>query len=74
MHAAHESIVDRDSRAFSLIRRLQGGSELSSDLLSTLIVQYSRRGRNLRHAAAGFERMGASAPNNVGASDSVAGW
>ena len=49
------------------------GYGVSIDPLSTPGVDGLRRDRKFRHAAAGFERMGASAPDNVGASDSVAG-
>ena len=66
--------LDRDSTAFSLCRRLQGGSELSSDLpLDPPRAIVAAQTQSWTRCA-DFERMGASAPDNIGASDSVAGW
>ena len=70
-HPAPKVIARQPFPSSGVFRR---GYGVSIDPLSTPGVDGSRRDRKFRHAAAGFERMGASAPNNVGASDSVAGW
>jgi len=74
MHAANESIVDRDSTVFSLIRRLQGGSELSSDLLVDPPRAIFATRTQSRHAASISNAMGARAPDNIGAKSCVSGW
>ena len=70
-HPAPEVIARQPFPSSGVFRR---GYGVSIDPLSTPGVDGLRRDRKFRHAAASFERMGASAPNNVGASDSVAGW
>ena len=66
--------TNRSRQPFTSAGVFTGGYGVSIDPLSTPGVDGLRRDRKFRHAAAGFERMGASAPDNVGASDSVAGW
>ena len=50
-----------------------GMGSLATDSRPTRAI-IATRPRILRRAAAGFERMGASAPDNIGASNLVSGW
>ena len=66
--------TNRSRQPFTSAGVFTGGYGVSSDRLSTEGVDGPRRDGNLGHAAPISNAMNASAPNNVGASDSVAGW